>query len=184
MTARKQWIIVAATVSVVAVGAVVATTFLGDQFVQVTVGSEAPDFKAVTLDTSPATRTLADYKGKVTLINLWATWCVPCEKEMPMLQQLYDEYRDKGVKFVAVSVDSPGMEPAVRDFIARYALTFDVLYDPEANIKLNYMATGFPESFVIGKDGVIRYKRIQAITEVDAAQLRALFDQLLAEPAS
>jgi peroxiredoxin len=183
MTVRGQWIVVATIVAVVGVGAAVAAAVFGDQFVPVTVGSQAPDFKAVTLDSVPATRTLADYKGQVTLVNIWATWCGPCEVEMPLLQKLYAEYRDKGVKFVAVSIDSPGMAEAIRQFSARYGLTFDVLQDDEGTIKLNYMATGVPESFILGKDGVIRYKRALPIYEPDAVQIRALLDQLLAEPA-
>ena len=182
MTARRQWMVVAGIVAAATAGVWAGVHFLGDQFVQITVGSRAPDFAAVTLDSVPKQRTLADYKGQVTLVNVWATWCIPCEKEMPMLQRLYSEYKAKGLRIAAVSIDLPGMEAEIRRFTARYELGFDVLYDSDGKIKLGYMTTGVPESFLIGKDGVIRFKQISAINERDAAQIRALLDGLLAEP--
>ena len=118
------------------------------------------------------------------LVNIWATWCPPCEREMPVLQGIYQQYRDKGLKLVAVSTDAPGMEGAIRGFVKKYGLTFDVLYDPAARIMQDYMTPAQPESFIIGRDGVIRFKQVAAITDRDAVQIRALLDQLLAERAN
>lgn len=184
MSAKRQWIAVGAIVAAVGGGIWAGVTFLGDEFAQVTVGSRAPSFRGVTADSVPVERSLADYAGQVTLVNIWATWCAPCEREMPLLQQLYDEFRGQGFRMVAVSVDSPGMEDAIRAFVDRMALTFDVIHDPDGRIKLDYMTTGVPESYIIGKDGVIRLKHFAAIKETDLAQLRGLVGQLLAEPAN
>jgi peroxiredoxin len=181
MTVRQQWIAVGAIVAIVAGGAWAATHYLGDEFTQVTVGSAAPEFRAVTTDSAATPRTFADYRGKVTLINIWATWCGPCEQEMPMLQKIWTEFRDQGVQLVAVSVDAPGMEGVIREFKTKYGITFDVLYDADARIKLDYMTTGVPESFLVGKDGIIRYKQIGEIRAPDEQQIRALLKQLLAE---
>ncbi|HKS06423.1 MAG TPA: TlpA disulfide reductase family protein [Gemmatimonadaceae bacterium] len=181
MTARGQWILVAAIVA--AVGAAVAggVYVMRGELAQVTVGSTAPDIRGVSMDSTGATRTLADYKGQVTLINIWATWCVPCEKEMPMLQRIFEEYRPKGLRLVGVSIDVPGMEPEIRRFMSQYGITFDVIHDSNGRIKQDYMTAGVPESFIVGKDGVIRYKQIAAVNERDAAQIRALLDRLLSE---
>jgi peroxiredoxin len=102
---------------------------------------------------------------------------------MPMLESLYKEFEGKGLKLVAISTDAPGTEYAIRDFVTRYGLTFDVLHDSEGGIMRDYMTTGLPETFLIAKDGVIRFKQIGPVDEIDAKQIRALLDQLLAEPA-
>ena len=181
MTHRQQWILIAAFASIIGGALWAGVLFFSDEFKQVTVGSRAPRFSAVTLDPVPRTRTLADYKGEVMLVNIWATWCPPCEREMPMLQSIHEQYRAKGLRLVAVSTDAPGMENAIRSFVKKYGLTFDVLYDPEARIMQDYMTPAQPESFIIGRDGVIRYKQVAAITDRDAVQIRALLEQLLAE---
>src|SRR5262245_18826771 len=102
MTARTRWIaaggIVAAIAGVLAVG--VALT--PDLFT-LEVGRQAPDFRAVNLTTGD-TVTLADYKGQVVLLNIWATWCPPCEEEMPAIQRLYDSLSPAGLKVAAVSI--------------------------------------------------------------------------------
>jgi thiol-disulfide isomerase/thioredoxin len=181
MTVRGQWMLVLVVVALITGGVWAAMRVFGDEFAQVSVGSEAPAFAGMTVDSVPARRSLADYDGQVTLVNIWATWCIPCEKEMPMLQRLHADYRDRGLRVVAVSVDSPGMEDEIRRFVLEYGLTFDVIHDADARIKLDYMTTGVPESFLIGKDGVIRYKQIAAIDAQDDVELRRLIDQLLAE---
>ena len=128
-------------------------------------------------------KSLADYKGQVVLLNLWATWCGPCRSEMPSLERLQQELGPKGLKIVAVSVDNPGMEDAIRDFRKEFGLTFEILYAPDGKIRDDYQATGFPETFIIGRDGVLR-KRVIAATDWSAEPQKALLRQLLAEPGS
>lgn len=184
MTVRGQWTVVGIIVVVVAAAVLIGAHFFGDEFVQITVGSRAPDFHAVTLDAPPKPRTVGDYTGQVTLVNVWATWCLPCEKEMPTLEALYQRYHDKGFHLVAVSVDAPGMANDVRKYAERHKLTFDVFWDSTGKIARDYMTTGYPESFIIGRDGVIRYKEIGAPPlGWDRAEIHGLLDQLLAEPA-
>ena len=102
---------------------------------------------------------------------------------MPSMQRLHSDLGPQGLKIVAVSVDQPGMEQAIRDFTKEFGLTFDVLYDATQNIQLQYVTSGVPETFVIGRDGVIR-KRISGGTDWNAESQKALIRQLLAEPAS
>lgn len=184
MTNRKQWMLVGGIVAVVAVAIAVATYALGDTLHAIEAGTPAPTFKAVTVAAGEPvhTKTLADYKGQVVLLNMWATWCIPCRSEMPSMQKLQESLGPKGLKIVAVSVDNGGMEQQIRDFAKEFGLTFEILYDPSGDIETTYQTTGIPETFIIGKDGVIR-KRVLAATDWAAEPQQALIRQLLAEPA-
>ena len=162
MTVRQQWGVVGTIVLVLAFALWLATRLLGDELFPVSVGTPAPDFTARTLDATPRTKTIADYKGDVVLLNIWATWCGPCRVEMPSIQALHQSLGPKGLKIVAVSVDDPGSEQAIRDFAQEYGLTFEILHDASGKIRSSYQTTGVPETFVIGRDGVIRRKVIAA----------------------
>jgi cytochrome c biogenesis protein CcmG/thiol:disulfide interchange protein DsbE len=183
VTARKLYGIVGAVLLVTAGGLFAGTHLLRRELFTVEPGSKAPDFKAVTLDSSPRPRTLDDYRGKVVLLNIWATWCAPCRVEMPSIQALHQSLAQKGLKIVAVSVDDPGSDKQIRDFVNQYGLTFDILYDPDGKIRDEYQTTGYPETIIIGKDGIIRRKLIGA-QDWNSPGNRALIDQLLRENAS
>lgn len=142
------------------------------------VGKPAPAYGAVTLDGDSAS--LADHRGKVVLLNIWATWCTPCIVEMPTMEALHREFKNSDLRVVAVSIDQPQTENAIRTFVKELGLTFDVLHDPEGDITRDYQAAGYPETFVIGRDGVIRKKVIGA-TDWNSEGNRALVRQLLAE---
>ncbi len=183
MTVRQQWALVGAIIAVLAAGGVAAVHFLGDELFPVTVGGKAPAFAAKPIQTpGPTPRgSLADYRGQVVLLNIWATYCVPCITEMPAIEKLHRAYGPKGLKVVGVSIDAPGLEPKIRDFLREHALTFDILYDTSRTITEIYQTTGVPETFVIGRDGVIRKKFIGPMNWNSDAN-RALVEQLLAEP--
>ncbi len=116
------------------------------------IGFPAPSFTFPLL--GGGTGSLADHKGKVILVNVWATWCPPCIDEMPSLQRLHDQMRSEGEPFVilAVSIDVLGEEP-VRKWVDRFNLTFPILLDPRGNIKKLYRTKGVPETFIIGPNG-------------------------------
>ena len=181
MTARAQWLIVLSIVALLGGGLAVATLTMGDELFPLTPGTRAPAMRAVTIDEIPEERTLADYQGSVVLLNVWATWCLPCEAEMPSMQRLHESYADSGLRIVAVSIDEPGSEETIRAFVERYKLTFDILHDPAKAITKTYRTTGVPETFVIGRDGVIRRKTY--VQDWNTAANRALISQLLREPA-
>ena len=163
MTVRQQWTVVGAVVLALAAALWVATRVLGDELFPVTVGSRAPDFSANTLDgAAPRVKTLADYEGEVVLLNIWATWCGPCRVEMPSIEALHRSLGSRGLRIVAVSIDDPGSEEAIREFAKEYGLTFEILHDPSGKIRAQYQTTGVPETFVIGRDGMIRRKVIAA----------------------
>jgi cytochrome c biogenesis protein CcmG/thiol:disulfide interchange protein DsbE len=148
---------------------------------RVSPGSPAPDFRAVTLDSVPVARSIASYRGQVVLLNLWATWCGPCEWEMPSIQALHNDFASAGLKIVAVAVDDPGFEQRVRDFVKRKGLTFEILSEGTGRIESDYEARGIPATYLIGRDGLIR-KRVAGASDWNSPANRALIAQLLGIP--
>jgi thiol-disulfide isomerase/thioredoxin len=178
MTQRQQWGIVAGVILLLAGVLAAGVHFLGDELFPVSVGSKAPPIEGVTLDGRKTPKTLADYKDKVVLLNVWATWCEPCRVEMPSIEKLHDEFASKGLAVVAISVDDPGAEQRILDFVKEYKLTFEVLHDPRQVTTRNYQITGYPETFIIARDGTIRRKLIGAADWSSDAN-RALIRELL-----
>jgi peroxiredoxin len=115
-------------------------------------GSAAPDFQAVRLDGRQPVG-LADYSGQVVLLNFWATWCKPCEDEMPAMQRLYQELHPLGFELLAVSVDQDASE--VAGFRDRLELDFPILLDPGEEVSRLYQTAGYPESLLIDRDRVV-----------------------------
>jgi peroxiredoxin len=101
---------------------------------------------------------LADYRGKVVLVNFWATWCVPCRDEMPSMQRLKEKLAGKPFEVLAVNLDEP--EARVRKFLSQMKVDFTVLLDPEKKVAKAWNARILPASFVIGPDGRIRYSLV------------------------
>ena len=180
MSVRQQWIIVGIVVAVLGGGLFAGVKLFADDLFPIGVGSAAPSFKARDVHTG-ATRTLADYRGQVVLLNIWATWCEPCKVEMPSMEELYKAYGPRGVHIVAVSIDDVVSEDSIRAYAKDLGLTFEILHDPTRAIEGAYQATGYPESFVIDRGGIIRRKWISA-TDWNAPASRALFDELLGAP--
>ena len=142
----------------------------------VSVGSKAPDYRAIDLASGDSVSLRARYRGHVTLVNIWATWCVPCKVEMPAMQRLYDSLAASGFKIAAVSIDQEG--PAVvRAFASDLKLTFDLLHDQDGGIQQAYQTTGVPESFLLDTSGVIMKRVIGAhdwASTVNIALIRRL----------
>ncbi|MGH9261925.1 MAG: TlpA disulfide reductase family protein, partial [Acidimicrobiales bacterium] len=118
-----------------------------------------------------------DYRGRVLLVNIWATWCLPCRVEMPSLERLHRRFAGTDFRIVAVSVDKDDAA-VVNDFVRELGLTFEVLHDREGTIERLYRTTGVPESFVIDRHGVIVKKMIGA-AEWDGPVNEALIMRLL-----
>jgi len=180
MTGRKQLAVAAVVVAIVCGVAYGATRYLRHELFPVELGTKAPDFTAFTVDSVPKEKRLADYRGQVVMINVWATWCLPCRVEMPSIEALHKAYGPKGLKIVAVSIDDPGTDAGIRAFVKQYGLTFDILHDPKGAITDLYDITGYPETFIIGRDGVIR-KKLMSATDWNSPDARALVDRLLVE---
>lgn len=125
---------------------------------------------------------LGDYAGSVVLLNFWATWCKPCEDEMPAMQRLYTALGGgDGFELLAVSVDAGDEE--VEAFRERLAIGFPILRDPDRRVATRYQSLRFPESFLIGPDGVVAARFIGP-REWDAPEYEARIRELLAAAAS
>jgi thiol-disulfide isomerase/thioredoxin len=177
MTRRQQWTVVGIVVAALGLGLFAVSHLMRDQLFPVEQGSAAPDFRAKVLGENRY-KTFADYKGKVVLLNIWATWCGPCQVEIPSLERLYKVYGDSGLKLVAVSIDDAVSEDSIRAFAKTFGVTFEVLHDSTHAIERMYQTTGYPESFIIGREGTIRKKWIGP-DDWSSRGNRALIAQLL-----
>lgn len=112
----------------------------------------APDFSLT--DLAGKTVRLSGLRGKVVVLNVWATWCAPCRDEMPSMERLYQRLRGPNFELLAVSEDEGGADK-VRAFVREVAVTFPVLLDPERQVGTRYGVWGYPETFIIDRDGRI-----------------------------
>jgi peroxiredoxin len=96
---------------------------------------------------------LEEQRGRVVLVNFWATWCKPCEDEMPSMQRLYQAVGGEHFELLAVSVDEPGAP--IAEFAERYAITFPILLDPDREVAGRWQALRFPESFLVDGEGTV-----------------------------
>lgn len=160
MTLRQQWLMVAAIVLVLLGALGFGAYVMRDELFPVEIGSRAPDFAARTIDGTKRVRSLADYKNKVVVLNIWATWCQPCIFEMPSFERLHQQVTDSAFAIVAVSIDDVVGADSVRAYARNLGLTFEVLLDSLHTIDRDYQVTGYPETFVIARDGTIRKKWI------------------------
>jgi peroxiredoxin len=142
------------------------------------VGAAAPRFLGTLVTGDSQIRALEDYTGQAVLLNVWATWCGPCREEMPGLQRLHSEWHERGLRIVAISLDSPGERRTVQRFVAENGLTFDVLYGSAAKLRRTYGAIGIPVSYLIDRSGIIR-ERIIGSRDWDRPAERELVESLL-----
>ncbi len=147
---------------------------------QIQVGFPAPDFTFPDLNGQQVR--LSDHRGKVVLVNIWATWCPPCREEMPSMQKLYERFKGENFEILAVSIDSTGRE-AVVPFMRKLNLTFPALLDPKGDIRPLYRVTGIPESFIIDKEGILAKKIIGPI-DWATPKVFLIFQDLIKKPRS
>src|SRR5271154_186189 len=117
------------------------------------VSGPAPSFTLTTLTGQPGG--LGEYKGQVVMVNFWATWCGPCQQEMPLLDQMYKKYKPAGFTLIGVNVDKES--PAVKELLARKPVSFPVLLDPANQVSKAYHVDEMPSSVIIDRKGQIRY---------------------------
>ncbi len=141
---------------VVAIIVVVAVVLSQKQkFTLMTPGAEAIDFTLPDLDGEE--HTLSKMRGKVVFLNFWATWCGPCQDEIPSMEVMHKRYRGRPFKIVAVSVDTAA-DDVVRKFAEKYGISFLILHDRKGSLKDAYKTTGVPETFIIDQNGIVAEK--------------------------
>lgn len=132
------------------------------KYTPVNIGDYAPGF--ILTDMNNKNIALSDYKGKKVILNFWATWCPPCVKEMPLLQEIYTSYSSPLFKmgergdFVVIGINYNEDYDRVKKFISEHGITFTILIDSELKTSMNYGVIGLPVTFFIGRDGRIREK--------------------------
>jgi cytochrome c biogenesis protein CcmG/thiol:disulfide interchange protein DsbE len=146
----------------------------------VAVGQPAPSYGAARLDGTPVS--LADHKGDVVLLNVWATWCKPCRQEIPALDSLHREFASRGLVVAGVSIDVVGDTTQIAGFARELGASYTLWLDPDDRVSSTFLAIGVPSSYLIDREGVLRWKHM-GVVRADDPTLRALLDTLLAAPA-
>ena len=118
------------------------------------VGFVAPDF---TLDLLGGEKiTLSDLRGKVVLVNIWASWCPPCLREMPALEEVYQEFKDQGLVVLAVNTTYQDSEAQAAEFAQNFGLTFPIPLDRTGAVSKRYLLRGLPSTYFVDRQGIIR----------------------------
>lgn len=139
---------------------------------RVEVGLLAPSYATLSLDGDSVS--LAGQRGKVVLLNIWATWCHPCRTEIPELQAIHDRYRAQGLELVGVSVDSEGTDDEIRSFMKDFRMTFPIWRDPEERISTRFLAVGVPATFLVDRTGILRWRKTGPIAPNDSTLIKAI----------
>jgi peroxiredoxin len=141
---------------------------------------EAPDFTLSTL--SGISLSWAELRGKVVLLNFWATWCVPCRKEMPAIEALYQRYKDRGLEVVAISLDK-GSTTVVEAFVKEVGVTYRVALDPSWATARTYGVRGLPATFLIDRAGNVVMRELGERDWMEEAKQQAVEGLLQASEA-
>lgn len=135
-------------------------------------GDEAPDF--VLTDLSGEKHQLSDYKGKGVFLNFWGTWCEPCKEEMPHMEKMSKEYKDKGVEVLTVNVGESEFQ--VNKFKEQYGLTFPMTIDKTKEVQQAYGVNPLPATYMINADGEVEEIIIGGLVKEE--QVRELFEKV------
>jgi len=140
------------------------------------IGDKAPDFQLQQINKNNELESiqLSDLKGKGVMLNFWATYCKPCEKEMPYMEELYPQYKDKGIEIVAVSLDAT--ELVIHRFIDKYNLTFPIPHDNKNIVNDLYKIGPIPTTYFLNEDGEI-VEKVEGALSLE--RLEEYFNQIL-----
>lgn len=136
------------------------------------VGSPAPSYEATTLAGDSVS--LAELRGKVVLLNIWATWCHPCRTEIPALQEIHERYANRGLELVGVSIDARGERDAIRSFASDFGVTYPIWHDPEGRVSTTFRSIGVPSTYLIDREGELVWKHLGPVEADDASLIAAL----------
>lgn len=140
-------------------------------------GFSAPDFTLDALNGESVT--LSDLRGKVVLVNLWASWCPPCRAEMPALENVYRAFKDQGLEVLAVNTTYQDGEREAAAFVQDYGLSFPIPLDRTGAVSRRYQLNALPSTYFIDRQGVIRSVIIGG--PMNLAAIQSKVEELLAE---
>jgi peroxiredoxin len=161
---KKRRLIMRAAILAILGAAIIYTlyaNFMKEKNETVKINSEAPDF--VLTDLEGNKHKLSDYKGQGVFLNFWGTWCKPCEKEMPYMDNQYKVYKDQGVQILAVNVGESKF--AVNNFVQKHHLSFPILIDSKSQVQNAYSVGPLPVTFLIDKNGKVIDSLTGTLTE-------------------
>ena len=138
----------------------------------VEVGHPAPAYGTVDLEGDSVY--LSDLRDRVVLLNVWATWCEPCREEIPALQALQEEYSPRGFEVVGVSIDFASERSKLRPFTDTYGVTYTLWHDANDAVMRRFRVVGAPATFLIDRDGVLRWKDLGPVEEGDPTLIAAI----------
>jgi peroxiredoxin len=141
-----------ATLGLALVGTLVVILAFASAGHAAAIGDQAPDFTLPTL--SGETVSLDSLKGKVLLLNFWASWCTPCQEELPEFQKFHQKYQDRGFSVVGINIDK--RQAKAEKFVELFGLTFPVVLDPDSATIREYKGRSMPISYLVDQQGVIR----------------------------
>ncbi|RST76118.1 thiol-disulfide oxidoreductase ResA [Siminovitchia acidinfaciens] len=151
---KKKRLIMRSVILAIMVTAIVYTlynNFTKEARGQLAIGDKAPDF--ILSDMNGNTHKLSDYEGEGVFLNFWGTWCKPCEREMPYMENQYQVFKDQGVEILAVNVGEP--EFAINKFVQKHGLNFPILKDTNKEVLNLYKITPLPTTILINSEGII-----------------------------
>lgn len=150
----------------------------GESPARVEVGLEAPSYAARNL--SGDSVSLALLRGKPVLLNVWATWCLPCKEEIPYLESLHAKHAAQGLQIVGVSVDARGEESKITEFAKDFRMTYPIWRDPDERVNSRFLAIGVPSTYLIDRDGILRWKHLGTLRATTPGFAAALEEVLKA----
>ena len=139
---------------------------------KVEIGVPAPLYSTVSLQGDSVS--LADLRGKVVLLNVWATWCHPCRDEIPELRTIHEKYKARGLDLVGVSIDADGSDDAIRAFMKDFRMEYPVWRDPDERISAQFLVVGVPATFLIDREGILRWRKTGPIQPADSSLAAAI----------
>lgn len=154
--------------------AILGLALLNSQRGRVAIGERAPEFTLPSFDGQ--TYRLSELRGKVVLVNIWASWCVPCENEAPLLEAAWNHYQSRG-DVIFLGVDYTDTERAALAYLKRFGITYPNGPDLGTRIYTAYRATGVPETFIVDQNGLLAAIRVGEFTSLE--EINALIDPLL-----
>jgi cytochrome c biogenesis protein CcmG/thiol:disulfide interchange protein DsbE len=124
------------------------------------VGNPAPDFHVKAVTGAKETISLKDLHGQVVLLDFWGTFCEPCKKSFPKLEELNRKYADSGLRVIGISEDEDEDKDKIPGFAGTYGAKFSLAWDEDKSVARQYKPETMPSSFLIDKDGVVRFEHV------------------------